>query len=678
MKRVARARACPVWWRVVLLLLLPSALTASFARPEDIVRVHAIGQVQISPDGTRILYTVREVDLEAGSSHTTLWMTGWAGTGARRLLEKTSVAALRWSPDGSRVAIQMTRDGHEGLWILSLDSGKLSAVDTQGQHGLLSSHRYYSGLQWSPDGRALVFAAQDLNDPDDPLLWKDWYRTEGFGNIRRRVHLWTVEVATGAVTQMTRGDFHHGQPTWSPDGRQIAFMANRGGREEAIVSSTNEDYDIWVVPATGGEPRKLTRNTGPDISPSWSPDGRSIAYTSVGYQGSHGDVFHLNVVDVATGETTALTGALDFDYSVNLEPGHWVGERIFFSAGVRGTFHAFSTTRDDTSPRALSSGDRVVSSLSVSADGKRLALLVSDPTTPPEVWTTTTDGSGLRQVTTVNSHIDRAGLATTERVRWRSEDGMEIEGLVVKPAGFQSNRKYPLVVRPHGGPHGASRFGFNAEYQVYASHGYVSFAPNFRGSSDYGQSFLDADRGNLGGGDFRDLMSGVDHLIALGYIDPERLAITGTSYGGFLTAWAIGHTERFKAAMAGAPVVNAQSFFGTSDIPTWVTWEYYGPPWKYPDLIRAYSPISYVQFAKTPTLITHGEDDVRVPLSQGFELYRSLKTLGVPTELVIYPGEQHGFSRPAHQVDRLRRTLEWFAKHLAATGTSAGAPAREP
>jgi dipeptidyl aminopeptidase/acylaminoacyl peptidase len=654
------------------LLLIPLPASASFARAQDLFRVHAVGSPSISPDGTRIVYTVREVNVESGSAESSLWMASWDGGNPRRMLATTSVAMLQWAPDGKRVAFVMTRDGKQGLWILTVDDGRLSAVPTAGKHGPFSSHRYYSGLQWSPDGRAIVFAAQGLKDPDDPLLWKDWYRTEGFGNIRRRVHLWTADVSTGAVTQITSGDFHHGQPTWSPDGRQIAFMANRGGREEAIVSSTNEDYDIWVVPATGGEPRKVTRNSGPDINPVWSPDGRSIAYTSVGYQGSHGDVFRLHIVDVASGDPTPLTGPPDFDYSLNVEAGHWIGERIFFTAGVRGTSHVFSMAPGDTSPRALTTGDRVISSVSVSSDGQRLALLMNAPLSPPEVWVAQGDGSGLRQVTTVNAHIDRAGLATTERVRWRSEDGMEIEGLVVKPAGFQPGRKYPLVVRPHGGPHGASRFGFSAEYQVYASQGYVSFAPNFRGSSDYGQPFLDADRGNLGGGDFRDLMSGVDHLIALGYVDPERLAITGSSYGGFLTAWAIGHTDRFKVAMAGAPVVNAQSFFGTSDIPTWVTWEYYGPPWQYPDLIRAYSPISYVQYAKTPTLITHGEDDVRVPLSQGFELYRSLKTLGVPTELVIYPGERHGFTRPEHQIDRLRRTLEWFARYLGSDSTGQG------
>jgi dipeptidyl aminopeptidase/acylaminoacyl peptidase len=666
----ARTRVLLLTLGISTVWLAAASAQGLFSGPEGIVRLKGVTSPRISPDGTRVLYTVREADLPNNQFRTSLWMVGFDGGKPARLVDRASVSAARWAPDGKRVAVLMTSEGETQIGVITVDDAKILPVPTNGKHGPISSHRFYSGLEWSPDGRRLAFAAQDLKDPDDPFLWKDWYRTEGFGNIRRRVHIWTVDVASGAVTRITSGDFHHGQPSWSPDGRQIAFMANRGGREEAIVSSMNEDYDIWVVPAQGGEPKKLTRNSGPDLSPAWSPDGRFIAYTSVAYQGSHGDVFRLYTVDVATGEVKALTGPPAFDYSVDLDPGYWAGDRIFFTAGVRATSHVFSIQPGTNAPRALTSGDRVVSAMSVSADGRKVALTIEDPLNPADVWVAHADGTGLKQITTTNPDIDRGQLGTTERVSWRSEDGMEIEGLVVKPGGYRSGRKYPLVVRPHGGPHGASRFGFNAEYQVYASHGYVSFAPNFRGSSDYGQPFLDADRGNLGGGDFRDLMTGVDHLIAQGYVDPERLAITGTSYGGFMTAWAIGHTDRFKAAMAGAPVVNAQSFFGTSDIPTWVEWEYYGPPWKQPDLVRAYSPISYIQYARTPTLVTHGAEDVRVPLSQGFELYRSLKTLGVPTDLVIYPGERHGFTRPQHQTDRLRRTLEWFAKYVKPAGTN--------
>ena len=653
---------------VFLTTLLGVRAEAGF-QVRDLVEVKTVNQPRISPDGMRIVYIVWEVDLENDRSLGSLWMVDWDGGEPARLVDRQRVDLPRWSPDSKQVAFLSDRDdGEVKIWIFSIEDGRMWPVPMKGAgHGPISTHRYYSGLEWSPDGRRLAFAAQELKDPEDPFLWKDWYRTEGFGDIRRRVQIWTVEAEGGTPVQITSGDYHHGQPSWSPDGRHLVFMANRGGREEEILWSMNEDYDVWLVPATGGTPRELTSNVGPDIDPVWSSDGESIAFSSVGHQGSHGDVFHLKTIDVGTSEVTDLTGPPSFDYSVSLAPGSWVDGNIFFTAGVRTTSHVFRIEPGGGEPTAVTSGDRVASSVSVSADGRRLAFLLQDPTHPGDVWTSLSDGTSLRRLTNTNPRVDSARLATTEVVRWQSDDGMEVEGIVVKPAGFRPDHKYPLVVRPHGGPHGAVQLGFNAEYQVYAGHGYVVFAPNFRGSAGYGQPFLDADRGNLGGGDYLDLMSGVDHLIGLGYVDPARLVITGSSYGGFMTAWTVGHTNRFKAAMAGAPVVNAQSFFGTSDIPSWVTWEYLGPPWKYPDLIRAYSPISYVQHVKTPTLITHGAEDVRVPLSQGLEFYRSLRALGVPTEMVIYPGEQHGIGRPSHRMDRLQRTLDWFARYVSVT-----------
>ncbi|MGH9349789.1 MAG: prolyl oligopeptidase family serine peptidase [Vicinamibacterales bacterium] len=589
-----------------------------------------------------------------------------------RLIEDAAVSMPRWSPDGTRIAFVSRLDGTARLSILSMSDRRVSAIPIRGAgHGPLSSHRYYSGLEWSPDGRTLVFAAQGLNDPDDPYLWKDWYRGEGFGDIRRRVQIWTVAAAGGVPVQITDGDFHHGQPSWSPDGRRIVFMSNRSGHDEEIQASINEDYDIWVVGATGGSARKVSVSPGPDIDPVWSADGRSIAYASVAYRGSHNDVFHLKAVEVETGDVSSLTGPPSFDYSVSLEPGYWTRTGLLFTSGVRATAHLFRATPGGGQPTALTHGERVVSAASVSADGHRIALMLEDATHPPQVWVCNNDGSGLRQITNVARDVDMSALATTEIIRWRSRDGMDIEGLLVKPAGFRPDRKYPLVVRPHGGPHGASRVNFSAEHQIFASHGYLSFSPNFRGSGGYGQPFIDADRGQFGGGDYQDLMSGVDHLIAQGFVDPERLVITGSSYGGFMTTWVVGHTDRFKAAVAGAAITNVYSYYGTTDMPSWIEWEYYGPPWKNPDLVRAYSPITYVQHVKTPTLMTHGADDVRVPLSQGREFYFSLRTLGVPTGLVIYPGERHGISRPAHQVDRLRRTLDWFARYLGPPSSDA-------
>jgi len=664
MKTLKRRSALAVAFIITMLAHNPSG--ASF-NIEDIVQLKDVQYAQVSPEGTNILYTVREMDLEGNRYLTSLWMVKWDGGEPQQLVDKSDVRMPRWSPDGERIAFFSDSDGETKIWLLSVDSGQMQPVPLTGdRHGPISTHPYYSGLEWSPDGQKLAFAAQDSVEPEDMLVWKDWYRTEGFGDIHHRVQLWTVDADGGTPIQLTKGDFHNGQPAWSPDGTQIAFMSNRSGQEESILWSVNENYDVWLVASTGGAARKITTNEGPDSSPVWSPDGQFLAYVSVPYRGSHWDVTNLNSVDIDSGEVTALTDLSSFDFGVILEPGAWVGSDIVFTALVGAAKHAFrvEANRTVSVPEAIVTGDRQVSSLSSSRDGKRLALLIQDPSHPAEVWAARSDGRRLRRLTDTNPQIDATQLGATELVRWASRDGMQIEGVVVKPEGFDPNHRYPLVVRPHGGPHGSSGLIFHMGDQYYASQGFVVFAPNFRGSVGYGQAFVDADRGQLGGGDFQDLMSGVDHLIGQGYVDPDRLTIAGISYGGFMTTWTVGHTDRFKAAMAGAPVVNAQTMFATSDIPWWVTWEYLGPPWKNPDLIRTYSPITYVQNVTTPTLVIHGENDVRVPLSQGMEFYRALRTLGVPTDLVIYPGEQHGSWNPVHQLDILERTVNWFNRYL--------------
>lgn len=635
---------------------------------EEIVQAKSVQTARLSPDGTNILYTVQEIDFDNNRYLTSLWTVKWSGGEPQQLVPGSDVRMPRWSPNSETIAFFSNRDGETKIWFVSLKNGRIWPLQiAKGKLGPISTHLNYSGLEWSPDGRMLTFVAQDLEEPSDPHLWKDWYREEGFGDIRHRVQIWTVNTAGGVPVQLTKGDYHHGQPTWSPDGTQIAFMANRsGGRDESILGSINENYDLWVVPSSGGAPRKLTNNEGPDTHPVWSPDGRFLAYLTVPYQGSHNDVSRLYAVDTSSGEVKVLTDLTSFDFDVNLESNAWAGSNIFFTASVGVSTHAFriESANSVVSPETIVGGEGVVSSVSISRDGNRLALVIQNPTHAPEVWASLSDGRRLQQLTNSGQQFVPTALADTTTMRWQSRDGFQIEGLLVTPPGFDPNRQYPLIVRPHGGPHGTTSLDFNIDHQFYASLGYIVFAPNIRGSSGYGQSFVDANRGNLGGGDFQDLMSGVDHLIRQGFIDPSRLVIVGLSYGGFMTTWAVGHTDRFKAAVAHAPVVNVQSFFGITDIPKWVTWEYLGPPWKNPDLVRANSPITYVRFVTTPTLITHGSDDVRVPISQAHEFYRSLRVLGVPTELVVYPGERHIVSSPKYQVDRLVRTAEWFAKYI--------------
>ncbi|MEX0827992.1 MAG: S9 family peptidase [Haliea sp.] len=621
----------------------------------------------ISPDGNKLAYVVTEADTNSNRFFSKLWVTDWSGNGERLLAEGAQFLLPQWSPDGKKIAFVGDDDGQLKIQVLSVESGRIHVIDISPQvHGDIAVHPFFSSLQWSPDGRKIAYTAHDAEAPEDPYVWKRWYSDEGFGDTRNRIQIWAIEVETEAILQLTDGDFHHGQPVWSPDGASIAFVSNRLGQEGSSLWSINENYDIWTVPSRGGSVTQVTKNTGPDSRPVWSPDGTAVAYISVPYQGSHADVAHLVVTDLSSKETRALTSADTFDYFINLGPGAWVGNRIFFTADIGTTSQAFSTNAEaqGEAPRVLVSGQNTVSSITVSDDGSRMAYILQSPNSPTEVWRSRTNGRQNSQVTRLNPQLQSAELASSEVVQWKGHDGLALEGILVKPAKYDEKKKYPLAVLPHGGPHSASKLQFNVRNQVYASAGFIVFEPNVRGSTGYGQPFINANRGNLGGGDFQDLMSGVDFLIGQGIADPDRLVMEGWSYGGYMTTWTVGNSQRFKAAVAGAPVVNAQSFFATTDIPQWVVWEYLGLPWERPDLIRANSPITYVHHVTTPTMVMHGENDVRVPLSQGLEFYNSLQAIGVPTKMVIYPGERHGLSRPLHQAHRLDTTVSWFLSYV--------------
>jgi dipeptidyl aminopeptidase/acylaminoacyl peptidase len=264
----------------------------------------------------------------------------------------------------------------------------------------------------------------------------------------------------------------------------------------------------------------------------------------------------------------------------------------------------------------------------------------------------------------VNPQLKEVRLADTEVVRWKGADGWDIDGVLVKPAGYQAGRRYPLILEPHGGPHGRQGVDFNPTWQYFAARGFMVLAPNFRGSGSYPQAFIDADRNDWGGKDFIDIMSGVDYVVNAGLADPDRMGVEGWSYGGFMTSWIIGHTDRFKAAVPGAAVTNLQSFYGTTDIQRFIEWEFFGFPWDNAQAIRDHSPITFAPKAKTPTLILHGEADVRVPIEQGEQLYMTLKKIGTTVQMVGYPREGHGLREPAHRRDRIQRTLEWFERFL--------------
>jgi len=646
-------------------------------RPVDLAAVFDLATLsdpRWSPDGRQVACVVSRPDLGANRERSAIWLVHAEGASPPRQLTggQQTDRMPRWSPDGRLLAFVSNRGGTDQVWLIPPDGGEAHLLTGEDAGvGPVATDDFFAALEWSPDGSQVAFVAQEPAPPtkDDPeatdgrVVGRD--DGEGYGEIRR-LHVYAIPAAGGSARLLTPGDYHSGDFRWSPDGRQIAFVSNRTGDEEAVRGSIDKNYDLWLLDLATGEARRLTTNPGPDLGPRWSPDGRFVAYTSVPRCGSHRDVFQLTVISADGGAARSLT-APDGPHVDRLADACWSpdGETIYLTAARRAANVVLAVSAHALGPaRTVVGGDCVCEGAALSPDGRRVALVLQAPDWPPELCVAPAGGGEPRRLTAFNASLRERALAPTRVRRWRSPDGLEVEGLVTPPPDHQPGQRHPLLVVPHGGPHSRSALGFSVEWQFWAAQGYVVFAPNFRGTMGYGQGFVDADRGDFGGGDFADVMSGVDDLIEAGLADPKRLAIMGSSYGGYMTAWAIGHTDRFKAAVAIEAVVNLQSMYGQTDIKSWVEWEF-GYPWEVRERLAARSPITYAASVRTPTLVVHGDEDRRVPPPQSQELYTALRKLGVETQLVRYPREGHGIKEPRHRRDLLRRVGAWLEAHVS-------------
>ena len=493
----------------------------------------------------------------------------------------------------------------------------------------------------------------------------------------RRWHLFVVDVAASApgrmpeAVQITDGDWDDQYPCWSPDGSEIAFVSYREPDRHDVLWLLK---DIWVVPAAGGEPRKLTRSSGPAGCPRWSPDGTTIAY--VGHEwGSESlaRTTHVLVVPATGGTPRVLTA--DLDRSVSYPPYgppnalDWTpdSQSLLCIAADRGNMPVVRVALDGSTSIAIG-GERSATGLSQSRDGSVLAFTASATDTPSDVYITAPDGNE-RRLTSINADwLDGIALGVAERFSYNGADGWEIEGWMLKPPGFDPARRYPAILEIHGGPHGQYGSIFDPYFQSMAGAGYLVIYINPRGSTGYGESFALACVDDWGGKDYQDLMAGVDHVIALGHADPERLGVAGYSYGGFMTAWIVGHTSRFRAGASGAPVSNGYSFWGTSDIgPSFGQYEFGGAT---PQTTALHylerSPIHYLQHCRTPLLLLHHEGDLRCPIGQSEEIFSVLKQQGTPTVMVRYPGGFHRYMThaPSQRVDAAQRINGWFDRYI--------------
>ena len=657
---------------VVCTALLPVALPAQEKRPmtfEDVLAVKQVGAPKIAPDGSRILYTLTHADMKANESRSEIWMVPTVGGKPRRFTSGKSDRAPEWSPDGQWIAFLAVRGdaGPGGGTVGKSGAGEtakaqvylISAFGGEAEK-LTDSKTGVTAFAWSPDSRKIAYVAQrPLGDAEEKRQ-KDKNDAVVVDTNFRFSHLWVIDVESRQATEIVKSDLVISDPQWAPDGKRLAYTAHPTPRADDGLLS-----DIWITSADGsGSPRKLLDNEGPDSSPRWSPDGNWIAFSS--RDGKNGILGfpHLFVVSPEGGKPRAV--APDFDGSPTNVQWSRDSQTLYFEAAQRTNRHIFSVPFNGGTVKQLANGDAVHLGLSRAGSADKLAFTRSDLLHPTEVFSGPVDSPVKR--TDHNAQIKDLALGRGEVIRWKSKGGMEIEGLLIYPVGYKAGQRYPLLAGIHGGPSGVWSQAFPSSWanyaHVWAGKGWVVFLPNVRGSSGYGEKFLLANVRDWGGGDYQDIQTGLDELVKRGIADPDRMGQSGWSYGGYMTAWTLTQTPRFKAVMVGAGLTNMFSMYSTNDLQRLLEGYFGATPWNDLNAYSRASAMSFIKQAKTPTLIMHGQGDTRVPIGQAQELYMGLRKNNVPVQLVLYPREGHGLKEPRHQLDKMEREYAWFANHV--------------
>lgn len=630
--------------------------------PESLVYgLKTVVDPQLSPDGEWIVYTVNEVPEETKKRTSQIWLTKRDGSETRQLtFAGKSSSKPKWSPDGTSIAFVSDRGDGNTLYLLSLAGGDAKP---------LVPHRSgITQLEWSPDGTKIAIAA--VVDPENPegkppakdaiapikVTTRPDYKQDTRGYLGdKRAQIFVYDLETERERQLTEGPSEYFDPRWSPDGKKIAALAPI----ESFVFA-----QVAVIDVTSGELRRLLPGTGAVGTYTWSPDGEHlliVADQTWDFQ----DEFHL--LSVATGEADQLTRELQPDPGAAAPV--WIDDRrALFPAmhkGRNGIF-AIDIETGEVTPELI--GESMDAGFSTDAAGRYVARATDTFTTVGELQVYDRESGATTVLTGLNTDF----LSEYPPAQWDkfviNRNGYDLETWILKPAGFDPAKKYPLILNIHGGPNGAYGYSFNALMQLWASNDFVIAFSNPRGSSSYGGDFTRQVSNDWGGEDFLDLMAITDEAVKLPYVDPERTGVYGYSYGGYMTTWVIGHTDRFKAAGIGAPAADMIAMFGTSDISSaWLPFHFGGTPWENPKLYLERSPITHLHKAKTPALIIQAEGDIRCPVGQAEQVFATLKKIGLEAELVRYPGGDHGFMRtgePAYAVDAYTRLLAWFKKHL--------------
>jgi len=642
--------------------------------PAEMLKYRPVSDVQVSPDGSRVAFVVGHTVMEHDKSEfrTQIWLAASNGKSSHQAtFAEQASSRPRWSPDGRWISTLSKRgDKFANIWLLPTAGGEAWR--------LTDAKSDVTQAAWSPDGKALAYIAAEPAPEDKERREREKDDARVVGSDDRPGRLWLISVpaetggahvgkqlmsfpaSVGGASDRAPGD----SLSWSPDGMTIAFAHTARPVIDDWPSS-----DISLVDVATGQARPFAHTGASETEPLYSPDGRSIAYlvTDDPPRWAHRRWIRLAPADGGPARDLPRP----FDEDPQLSGWSADGATLYFSEakGVYDLLYALDVRTGATRP--ITGAGTVVNGANVNARGTWIGFARQAPTDPIEAYASPLAPFSPVRVSSVNAGLPQYALGQTRVLTWTGDGGQSIEGLLTLPVGYVAGRRYPLLLVVHGGPAGVYRATYIAApgpYPVaaFAAEGYAVLRANPRGSSGYGAAFRQANDRDWGGGDFRDLMAGVDEVIAMGIADPDRLGVMGWSYGGYMTSWTITQTDRFKAASVGAGVTDLVSFTGTTDIPSFVPDYFGGEFWAGGNFetYRAHSAMGHVASVKTPTLIQHGEADVRVPTSQGYELFNALKRLGVPVEMVVYPRQPHGVREPRLILDLGMRNLAWMEKYV--------------
>jgi dipeptidyl aminopeptidase/acylaminoacyl peptidase len=635
-------------------------VTAASWTPDLQMKVNAVADVVPSPDGRAAVYTQTRPVMEAEKSEMLTHVFLWTGASRIQLTQgEKSATSPRFSPDGRFVCFLSERDGKPAVFRISIVGGEAER--------LTDLKTPAAAYEISPDGKWIAFTGREPDSAEERAK-KEKLDFKIIDEAPRNAGLWIAPVIADVnghrpARRLAQGPYHTGAIEWSPDSRRIAFETR-----PTPDADNGRKADILEVDVATGHVRTLAATRATESQPKYSPDGRYLAFVRTADPPTVQAPARIVLLSIANGQLRELPPT--HDESPNLLDWARDSRAIFFAEANRTKINIYAMPIDGPARIAYAPQRGTIGAAArLNTTGTHIGFARQSSSEPVEAYVMPVSGGEPARVSAANTALELPPLGETKVIRWKSKDGREVEGLLTLPVGYKSGTKVPLILNIHGGPSGVFGENFIGAAGLYpiasfAAKGWATLRPNPRGSSAYGRAFRSANLNDWGGGDYNDLMTGVDHVIAEGIADPNKLAVMGWSYGGYMTNWVITQTNRFKAAASGAGLSNMPSMWGTNDIPS-VLDDYFSGTWyEQPDRYLKLSPLYHVKNATTPTLILHGEQDIRVPTTQGYEMYNALKRKGVKTEMVVYPRTPHGPREPKFMLDIMQRHIGWVDQHF--------------